>query len=112
MNVFPQVGKSGLALEPGWVVFMSEDRSAQWTVLGSKDAGRTSRTLLCSQGMRKGDLSKFIEDAPRWRAFDLTTQEVRPATRTFQPSTCKRRSTKRVPPRARRFGPCRINRIN
>jgi hypothetical protein len=27
--------------------------------------------------MKKGDLSKFVEDAVRWRMFDQTVQEVK-----------------------------------
>ncbi len=35
------------------------------------------RTYLGSQGMKKGDLSKFIEDAVRWRIFNRTVQDIK-----------------------------------
>ena len=35
------------------------------------------RAYLGAQGMRKGDLSKFIEDAVRWRMFDQAMQGVK-----------------------------------
>jgi hypothetical protein len=35
------------------------------------------RAYLGAQGMRKGDLSRFIEDAVRWRMFDQAVQGVK-----------------------------------
>jgi hypothetical protein len=32
---------------------------------------------LGSQGMKKGDLSKFIEEAVRWRVFHRTVQTIK-----------------------------------
>ena len=37
------------------------------------------RTFLGSQGMKKGDLSKFIEEAVRWRIFHQAVHEARKA---------------------------------
>ena len=34
-----------------------------------------------AQGMKKGDLSKFVEDAVRWRMFDRRVQSVRNSVR-------------------------------
>ncbi|WP_295431176.1 ribbon-helix-helix domain-containing protein [uncultured Thiodictyon sp.] len=34
------------------------------------------RTLLAQRGLKKGDLSKFIEDAVRWRVFDLAPEAL------------------------------------
>jgi hypothetical protein len=39
-----------------------------WT----KQTDRELRSYLGSQGMKKGALSEFIEDAVRWRLFDET----------------------------------------
>ena len=33
--------------------------------------------MLGSQGMKKGDLSNFVEDAVRWRVFDRRVQGLR-----------------------------------
>ena len=53
------------------------DESVRWTVLVDKATDRDLRTYLAQQGMKKGDLSKFIEQAVRWRLFDLTLGEFR-----------------------------------
>jgi hypothetical protein len=37
------------------------------------------RSYLGAQGLKKGALSKFIEDAVKWRLFDQTVNEVRKA---------------------------------
>ena len=37
------------------------------------------RTFLGARGMKKGDLSKFIEDAVRWRVFHRTVQDIKAA---------------------------------
>ena len=37
------------------------------------------RSFLGSQGMKKGDLSKFIEEAVRWRIFYQTVRDAREA---------------------------------
>jgi hypothetical protein len=49
------------------------------TITWSKEADHALRTFLGSQGMKKGDLSKFIEEAVRWRIFHQTVREVRAA---------------------------------
>lgn len=58
---------------------MSSDDTTRWTVTVSKDTDIAVRSLLAQRGLKKGDLSKFIEDAVKWRIFDQTTTEVREA---------------------------------
>jgi hypothetical protein len=58
---------------------MSEDNTTRWTVTVSKDTDIAVRSLLAQRGLKKGDLSKFIEDAVKWRVFDQTTREAREA---------------------------------
>jgi hypothetical protein len=43
----------------------------------SKDTDIAVRSLLAQRGLKKGDLSKFIEDAVLWRVFDQTLIETR-----------------------------------
>ena len=43
----------------------------------SKETDLSLRTFLGAQGMKKGDLSKFIEDAVRWRVFHRTVQDIK-----------------------------------
>jgi hypothetical protein len=35
------------------------------------------RSFLAQRGLKKGDLSKFIEEAVRWRVLDQTVAEAR-----------------------------------
>lgn len=49
----------------------------RWNLKVSKEADLVLRTYLGSQGMKKGDLSKFIEEAVRWRVFSRTVQDIK-----------------------------------
>jgi hypothetical protein len=51
--------------------------TTRWTVSVSKDTDIAVRSFLAQRGMKKGDLSKFIEEAVKWRVFDQTLGEVR-----------------------------------
>jgi hypothetical protein len=53
------------------------DESTRWTVKVSKETDIALRTYLAQSGLRKGDLSKFIEEAVRWRVLDRTAAGVR-----------------------------------
>jgi len=55
---------------------MGEDVT-RWTVNVGSQTDIDLRTYLAQRGMKKGDLSKFIEDAVKWRLLDLTLNEVR-----------------------------------
>jgi hypothetical protein len=39
----------------------------RWTIKVSKETDLSLRTFLGSQGMKKGDISKFVEDAVQWQ---------------------------------------------
>ncbi len=56
---------------------MPPPATARWTVSVSRDTDNAVRTHLAQRGMKKGDLSRFIEDAVKWRVFDQTLAEVR-----------------------------------
>lgn len=56
---------------------MSGEATTRWTVSVSKDTDIAVRTFLARRGLKKGDLSKFIEDAVKWRVFDQTLAETR-----------------------------------
>lgn len=49
---------------------MSE--AIRWTIKVSKETDLSLRTFLGSQGMKKGDISKFVEDAVQWRLLCRT----------------------------------------
>ena len=56
---------------------MPTDTTTRWTVSVSKETDVVVRSFLAQRGMKKGDLSKFIEEAVRWRVFDQVLEEVR-----------------------------------
>ena len=51
--------------------------AVRWNVKISKDTDVAVRSFLARAGFKKGDLSKFVEEAVRWRVFDQTLGEVR-----------------------------------
>jgi hypothetical protein len=53
------------------------DGNVRWTVKISKETDIAVRTYLARRGMKKGDLSKFIEEAVRWRVFDRVVSETK-----------------------------------
>jgi hypothetical protein len=57
----------------------TESENTRLTITWSKEADHALRTFLGTKGMKKGDLSKFIEEAVRWRIFQQTVREARAA---------------------------------
>jgi hypothetical protein len=56
---------------------MAADTTTRWTVSVSKETDVAVRSFLAQRGMKKGDLSKFIEEAVKWRVLDQTIAEAR-----------------------------------
>jgi hypothetical protein len=56
---------------------MATEETTRLTVTFSRETDRALRAFLGAQGLRKGDLSNFIEEAVRWRLFDRTVQAVK-----------------------------------
>ena len=54
-----------------------EEEAVRWNIKVSKETDLTLRTFLGPRGMKKGDLSKFIEEAVRWRVFHRTVQDIK-----------------------------------
>lgn len=50
---------------------------ARWSLTVSKQTDIDVRTLLAQRGMKKGDLSKFIEESVRWRVFEENLADAR-----------------------------------
>jgi hypothetical protein len=57
----------------------SEPETTRLTISWSKQADLALRSFLGTQGMKKGDISKFVEEAVRWRIFNQTVREAREA---------------------------------
>ncbi len=51
--------------------------TTRWTVSVSRDTDIAVRSFLAQRGLKKGDLSKFIEEAVKWRVLDQTMAEAR-----------------------------------
>lgn len=47
------------------------------TISWSREADLALRSYLGAQGMKKGDISKFIEEAVRWRIFNQIVHDAR-----------------------------------
>jgi hypothetical protein len=56
---------------------MSSSDLTRLTISWTKETDLALRSYLGNQGMKKGDLSKFIEDAVRWRLFDETVTAIK-----------------------------------
>ena len=51
--------------------------AVRWSIKVSKSTDIAVRSLLAQNGLKKGDLSKFIEKAARQLVFQQTVQEAR-----------------------------------
>jgi len=56
---------------------MANDTVTKWTVSVSRNTDISVRSFLAKRGMKKGDLSKFIEEAVKWRVLERTMAEAR-----------------------------------
>ena len=56
---------------------MSDQAPTRWTVSVSRQTDIAVRSFLARRGMKKGDLSKFIEESVKWRVLDQTVAEAR-----------------------------------
>ena len=51
--------------------------AVRWTIKVSRETDLVLRSYLGAQGMKKGDLSRFVEEAVRWRVLDRTVQRLK-----------------------------------
>jgi len=51
--------------------------AVRWTIKVSRETDLSLRSYLGAQGMKKGDLSRFVEEAVRWRVLDRTVQRLK-----------------------------------
>jgi hypothetical protein len=54
-----------------------EEETVRWNIKVSRETDLTLRTYLGAQGAKKGDLSRFIEEAVRWHVLHRTLQDIR-----------------------------------
>lgn len=53
------------------------EEAIRWNIKVSKETDLSLRSFLGTQGMKKGDLSKFIEKAVRSYVFERTVEDIR-----------------------------------
>ena len=53
------------------------EETVRWNIKVSKATDLTLRTYLGAHGMKKGDLSRFIEESVRWRVFHAAIQDIK-----------------------------------
>lgn len=66
------------------------EEAVRWNIKVSKETDLTLRTFLGARGAKKGDLSKFIEEAVRWRVFHRTVQDIRERNAEVDPDELQR----------------------
>jgi hypothetical protein len=49
----------------------------RWSLVVSRETDMSLRTYLARLGLRKGALSRFVEEAVRWRVLDHTVAETK-----------------------------------
>jgi hypothetical protein len=49
----------------------------RWSVVVPEDTDRALRTFLARTGGKKGDLSRFVDEAVVTRLFELTVEDVK-----------------------------------
>lgn len=54
-----------------------QEEAVRWNIKVSKETDLALRRFLAARGMKKGDLSKFIEEAVRWRVFDRAVRDIK-----------------------------------
>ena len=56
---------------------MAEPETTRLTITWSKQADLALRSFLGAQGMKKGDISRFFEEAVLWRIVHQTVRQAR-----------------------------------
>lgn len=56
---------------------MPNQELTRMTITWSKDTDLALRSYLGARGLKKGAISKFIEDAVKWRLFDEAVEQAR-----------------------------------
>ena len=56
---------------------MPDDTTTRWTVSVSRDTDIAVRSFLAQRGLKKGDLSKFIEQAVRAHVFHCAVEDIK-----------------------------------
>jgi Ribbon-helix-helix domain len=55
----------------------------RWSIVVPETTDRALRTYLARKGGKKGDISRFIDEAVQARLFELTVENVKKRNRTY-----------------------------
>ena len=58
-------------------------RNVRWSIVVPEETDRALRSYLARRGTKKGDISRFVEDAVQARLFELTVEDVKDGNRHF-----------------------------
>ena len=51
--------------------------NVRWSIVVPEDTDRALRSFLAQRGTKKGDISRFVQDAVQSRLFELTVEGVK-----------------------------------
>jgi len=51
--------------------------NVRWSIIVPEETDRALRSFLAQRGTKKGDISRFVEDAVQSRLFELTAEGVK-----------------------------------
>jgi len=57
--------------------------NTRWSVVVPEDTDRALRSYLARKGTKKGDLSRFVDEAVLSRLFELTVEDVKARNQDF-----------------------------
>ena len=57
--------------------------NVRWSIVVPEETDRALRSYLARRGTRKGDISRFIEEAVEARLFDLSVEDAKSRNRQF-----------------------------
>jgi hypothetical protein len=57
--------------------------NVRWSVVVPKETDRALRSYLARKGGKKGDISKFVDEAVQTRLFELTVANVKKRNRVY-----------------------------
>ena len=51
--------------------------NVRWSIVVPEETDRALRTYLAKRGAKKGDISRFVEEAVKARLFELTVESIK-----------------------------------
>jgi len=51
--------------------------NVRWSIIVPEETDRALRSFLVRKGTKKGDISRFVEEAVQSRLFDLTVDDIK-----------------------------------